>query len=298
MGVVSSLRGRLKFLNRRNAPRIPVELPADFAQTDESVFLFHRALNISRTGAFIHTEAPLPVGSTIEVDFTLLGDDAFAAPARQVVCAAEVVNATAPGARPGRLPGMGVRFVNLSEEEWDLLHAHVTALKVAGAQAPRVTVALAQPDPDQEKRQIEELERLTPELRQEVADFSWAAPGRRGTREAEPDTIPEEELIAEIEQRMQSDGPDLRFVRDGDPPPKPPEANFELRSNGIVEAKRTRDDLGLVAKDTDAAETAPLDPVAETAIETIAQIVEEPDPAPPPRKAVAVRRRKRRLGKR
>jgi hypothetical protein len=291
MGIVASLRGRLKFLDRRGAPRIPVTLPADFARSDdaggeageESVFLFHRTVNISRTGAFIHATSPLPVGSAIAVDFTLFSTDAFAAPARRIACAARVINvapapaASVPGGTPApRVTGMGIRFADLSEEDWEAIRAHVTAPKAEGApRAARMTVALAPPDPEREKRDLEELERLTPELRQEVASFAWQAP-RHAPLVDEPESIPEEDLIAEIEQRMSADGPDLRPVRDGDPPPPPPAANFELRSNGIVEAKRARDDLGLVARVSDEPERGSADPIA-----AIARIVAEPDPAPP-----------------
>jgi type IV pilus assembly protein PilZ len=291
MSVLSSLRERVKFLNRRGAPRIPVSLPADFAQGDDSVFLFHHTTNISRTGAFIHAEAPLPVGSRIEVDFTLLGGAAFSAAVQKILCSAEVVNVTPRDPRSARLPGMGIRFVDLADADWDLLFAHVTAPRAEGqAGAARITVAMPEADPAAEAQQLRDLERISPELKQAVADFAWTAP-QHAPRIEEDDAIPDEDLILEIEQRMQADGPDLRAVREGDPPPKSAEANFELRSDGIVEAKRAHNDLGLIAKDDGEAVTRP--PFADDPISAIARIVEETD-LPPEVPKLRIRKRGRR----
>jgi hypothetical protein len=217
-----------------------VDVPTDFAQDEEEVFLFHRTLNISRTGAFIATDEPFPAESAIEIVFTLAAKEEFDAPTTRIACMAEVAYAltedrTAEGGRP---KGMGVRFVDLQDAEWDLIHEAITSGRVVEGEGPRVEVALA------DRKKIEQIERFQPELASEVRDFAWDTPGG-GQPAADDEAVPDDKLIEEIEERMRTERPGLRVAGPGEKP-RTPEAGLEVRRDGTIEAKRAQGDLGLV----------------------------------------------------
>jgi len=74
--------------------------------------------NISRSGLFVVTKQPLPVGSKVRLVFNLVrdepGDDVLLQPADVT---GEVVRTVTPDeAEPGMTPGMGVKFLDVPEE--------------------------------------------------------------------------------------------------------------------------------------------------------------------------------------
>lgn len=87
-------------------PRIPVE--HEYGVTEEHVGQF--VTNVSRSGAFIRTKRPLPVGSTVDLNFTIVDDDLYT-----IEGVGEVVRASSDPL------GMGVQFVSLTAESKKVL---------------------------------------------------------------------------------------------------------------------------------------------------------------------------------
>ena len=240
MGLLSRLRDRFRSLDRRRARRIDVDMPTDFAQDEDEVFLFHQTINISRTGAYIRSDEPFDAGSPVEIVFSLLSGEDFDAPTEKIRIAAEVVYAIREdqAAKGGRPKGMGVRFSDLSDHAWERIESWI--VKAAESVEPVVGVSVA------ERVKMEQIGRFQPELKSEVDSFAWDAPDGEGA--ADDDAIPDETLIAEIEERMRTERPGLKAVREGDPPPRKSEAGLEVRRDGTIEAKRAQEDLGLVSR--------------------------------------------------
>ena len=87
--------------DKRRQRRIPVEIWIE-VEGDGGLY-FQRASNLSVGGAYFDHTFPLPMGTRVELRFSLPGDD------HQIECAAEIVNA--------KDLGMGVRFVDLKPED-------------------------------------------------------------------------------------------------------------------------------------------------------------------------------------
>jgi uncharacterized protein (TIGR02266 family) len=88
---------------RRGGPRIPIEMWVE--ETTDAERYFRRAGNLSRGGLRLDHTIPLPLGTVVNLTFTLPGD---AAP---ISVAGEIVS----NAGPDELR-MGVKFINLSAE--------------------------------------------------------------------------------------------------------------------------------------------------------------------------------------
>lgn len=88
---------------RRGGPRIPIEMWVE--ETTGSERYFRRAGNLSRGGLRLEHTIPLPVGTHVNLTFTLPGDKA------PVEVTGEIVSAAAPEDLR-----MGVKFTNVSEE--------------------------------------------------------------------------------------------------------------------------------------------------------------------------------------
>ena len=86
---------------RRGGPRIPIEMWVE--ETTDSERYFRRAGNLSRGGLRLDHTIPLPLGTIVQLTFTLPGD---AAP---VNISGEIVSSSAAGELR-----MGVKFVNAS----------------------------------------------------------------------------------------------------------------------------------------------------------------------------------------
>ena len=88
---------------RRGGPRIPLEMWVE--ETTGSERYFRRAGNLSRGGLRLEHTIPLPVGTKVNLTFTLPGDKA------PIEVTGEIVSATAPEDLR-----MGVKFTNVSAE--------------------------------------------------------------------------------------------------------------------------------------------------------------------------------------
>ena len=92
-------------LDERGGNRVGVN--GEFASMAE--FLTEYVTDVSSRGVFIRTDAPVPVGTELDLKFTIIGDEL-----EVIEGAGKVVRVIAFG---GDEPaGMGVEFVNLSRE--------------------------------------------------------------------------------------------------------------------------------------------------------------------------------------
>ena len=89
---------------RRKAIRLPVVIPIEVR--DARGFSLHSSSDLSVGGVYFDRAIPHPVGSKVELSFSLPGTD------RTIVCAGEVVNV--PDAHKY---GMGVHFLDLQPED-------------------------------------------------------------------------------------------------------------------------------------------------------------------------------------
>ena len=87
-------------------PRIPVE--HEYGSLEEHVGQY--VTNVSRTGAFIRTKHPPPVGATVDLNFTIVDDDLYT-----IEGVGEVVRTSADPL------GVGVQFVSLTAESKKVL---------------------------------------------------------------------------------------------------------------------------------------------------------------------------------
>jgi type IV pilus assembly protein PilZ len=100
---------------RRSNDRIPVAWPLDY-QNGEN-FLYSYMTNISSMGLFVHSKSPLAVGTKIQLSFAPPNEELF------------ILNGEVAWVNPWREgsdnpnPGMGVRFVDLSDEQRERLVA-------------------------------------------------------------------------------------------------------------------------------------------------------------------------------
>ena len=88
---------------RRGAPRIPLEMWVE--ETTGSERYFRRAGNLSRGGLRLDHTIPLPVGTVVNLTFTLPGDKT------PVEISGEIVSAAGPEELR-----MGVKFIDPSPE--------------------------------------------------------------------------------------------------------------------------------------------------------------------------------------
>jgi uncharacterized protein (TIGR02266 family) len=111
---------------RRQAPRVLVNLVVDFAS--QANFLFAYIRDISTTGIFVGTDTPEPAGTRLNLRFTAPGTTDVLDVEGEVIW----VNAYRPGARDSLNPGMGVRFIGLSAEENAVLLRFVKTFALLG----------------------------------------------------------------------------------------------------------------------------------------------------------------------
>ena len=93
-------------MSKREEPRLTIN--TEFDSFDQ--FIQEYVTNISRTGVFIKTKEPLPIGTTVNLRFTVIKDDI-----ESVEGEGEVVRVETDPA------GMGVVFRELSAYSKDLI---------------------------------------------------------------------------------------------------------------------------------------------------------------------------------
>lgn len=95
---------------RRQADRVQVN--HEFASIDE--FITEYVSDISRTGIFIRSDDPLPIGTKVDLRFTVIDQDF-----ETIEGVGEVTRVVAPGT--DEPPGMGVVFIELTSSSVGLV---------------------------------------------------------------------------------------------------------------------------------------------------------------------------------
>ena len=93
-------------IERRNSPRADVVVRVNYQTVDALFSEFAR--NINEGGIFVETETPQPLGTTVELEFRLPGEER---PIEVIGNVVRVVDADQAG--PGGTIGMGIEFENL-----------------------------------------------------------------------------------------------------------------------------------------------------------------------------------------
>lgn len=103
--------GKTDGLERRQWERVFVDLEVDYGNQDNFLFAYIR--DISATGIFVRTNAPEPPGTRLNLRFTPKGASAPFALEGEVIW----INAYRPGQPDNLHPGMGIRFIGLTDDE-------------------------------------------------------------------------------------------------------------------------------------------------------------------------------------
>lgn len=114
-------------------PRAAMVVPIRYRYQSFIEFVETQSVNVSRSGMFVATADPLPVGTILDFQFTLA--DGFAL----LKGRAEVVRVTG-----GPVPGMGVRFQDLDEGSRTLID-RIVEVNASEGKKPTVPAELADP---------------------------------------------------------------------------------------------------------------------------------------------------------
>lgn len=96
---------------RRQWQRVLVDLEVDYGNEDNYLFAYIR--DISATGIFVRTNSPEPPGTRLNVRFGSRGSGDPLELEGEVIW----INPYRPGHTDNLHPGMGIRFIGLSDDE-------------------------------------------------------------------------------------------------------------------------------------------------------------------------------------
>lgn len=103
---------------RREGPRIPIEMWVE--ETTDSERYFRRAGNLSRGGLGLDHTIPLPLGTVVNLTFTLPGDS------NAVKIAGEIVSTMGPEELR-----MGVKFIDMTDDARARIDAYLARVGVS-----------------------------------------------------------------------------------------------------------------------------------------------------------------------
>jgi type IV pilus assembly protein PilZ len=106
--------------DRRQAPRVLVNIEVDYGNKDN--FLFAYITDLSATGIFVRTDTPEPPGTRLNLRFTPTRGGRVLDLEGEVIW----INPLRTGAADNINPGMGIRFVDLSDDDRVALQKLVT----------------------------------------------------------------------------------------------------------------------------------------------------------------------------
>lgn len=117
--------------DRRQHERVIVSLQVDYRAAD--TFLFAYIADLSEMGIFIRTNAPHAPGTKLNLSFAPPGQPRLDLEGRVIW-----VNPPLHNGEPGRNPGMGVQFVDLTVQQRDrLMHLVKTFAYLGEGDTPR-----------------------------------------------------------------------------------------------------------------------------------------------------------------
>ena len=109
---------QLKEINADMKQRAPIKILVDYKDSD--LFMFDYAQNISKAGLFLETTKTLPIGTTVLLSFTLPQSPKLITALGEVVwCQRNSSQSSSP------LPGMGIRFREISREDEKLIAEYI-----------------------------------------------------------------------------------------------------------------------------------------------------------------------------
>ncbi len=109
---------QLKEINADMKHRAPIKILVDYKDSD--LFMFDYAQNISKAGLFLETTKTLPIGTTVLLSFTLPQSPKLITALGEVVwCQRNSSSGSSP------LPGMGIRFREISQEDEKLIAEYI-----------------------------------------------------------------------------------------------------------------------------------------------------------------------------
>ena len=109
---------------KRTHPRMEAMLPIDYSMDADSVFLFYETVDVSKAGVYVNTMEPLPLGTEIDVIITLDNPDPETADHRLAI-KGKVVNTSSESDGAGKGPGMGVAFLDITDDQWKMIEDHL-----------------------------------------------------------------------------------------------------------------------------------------------------------------------------
>ena len=104
-----------EFSNQRACVRLDSQIQVDFSLDDEVSILY--SYNLSLDGMFLETVCPYPEGTRFAIRFNLPGSSKTIHSVVEVVYSLEET----PDEGEWQLPGMGVHFVALDEDDRELI---------------------------------------------------------------------------------------------------------------------------------------------------------------------------------
>jgi type IV pilus assembly protein PilZ len=116
-------------IERRASPRADFVVRVNY-QTVDSLFS-EFARNINDGGIFVETDAPQPIGTSVELEFKLPGADRPIEVIGNVVRSIESDQATPDGAA-----GMGIEFENLDSDVREQINEIIQRLRSTGGTEP------------------------------------------------------------------------------------------------------------------------------------------------------------------
>lgn len=111
---------------RRSEPRLDVTVKVDYSSKE--MFDSNYVTNLSKGGMFIRTDAPLPIHSEIHLTFTLPESDITIKATGKVAWTFDIKRGTGHV-----VPGMGIRFVDLSPDDRRTIEQYIAQLVSHGS---------------------------------------------------------------------------------------------------------------------------------------------------------------------
>jgi molecular chaperone DnaK len=99
-------------IERREHPRLPLEMLVQFRLQDMDEFMRDHAVNLSAGGMFVRTRKPQPLDTMVYLQFRL--EDGV----KLIEGLGKVVHVNSP---EDPVPGMGIEFVNLDKDSRALI---------------------------------------------------------------------------------------------------------------------------------------------------------------------------------
>lgn len=107
--------------DRRQNKRIAASWPVSYG--DKDTYLFSYISDISSMGIFVQTAQPKPLGTQLTVQFTPPGQKAL-----ELKGHVAWINPSTPERDPARQPGMGIQFIEVTDQQKQQLQNIVQTL--------------------------------------------------------------------------------------------------------------------------------------------------------------------------